>query len=72
MPNQVFTETLIFTRCQNWNTEACPHLKNPQMQLTIINESHFWLLNDKTVGELNGICDGCKEFLKKLTFWVSS
>jgi hypothetical protein len=59
MPNEAFTETLQFTRCNNWNTEACPHLKNPQMQLSIINHPHWILLNDQTVEELNSLCISC-------------
>jgi hypothetical protein len=65
MTDQAFAETLTFTRCANWNTDTCPHLKDPHMQLSIINEPHFWLLNDKTVEDLNGMCDGCTEFQKK-------
>ena len=30
MSNQAFTEILTFTRCANWNTDTCPHLKKPQ------------------------------------------
>jgi len=65
MTKQAFTEILTFTRCTNWSTESCPRLKIPQMQLAIINEPHFWLLNDRTVEDLNGMCDGCDEFIKK-------
>jgi len=65
MTNHAFTESLDFTRCANWNTDTCPHLKNPQMQLSIINEPHFWLLNDQTVEELDGLCDVCGAFIKK-------
>ena len=62
MPNQAFTEMLTFTRCANWNTDTCPHLKNPQIQLSIINAPHFWLLNDKTVDRLTEVCKSCSEF----------
>ena len=58
MTNQVFTEILFFTRCANWNVENCPHLNDPHMQLSIINEPHFWLLNDQTVEALDGMCGG--------------
>jgi hypothetical protein len=44
MTNQAFTETLIFTRCANWNTDLCPHLTTSHMQLSIINDPHFWVL----------------------------
>ena len=64
MPNQVFTETLTFTRCANWSTDTCPHLKKPKMQLSIINKSNWFVMNDKAVEVLNGICDGCEEFQK--------
>ena len=65
MPNQAFTETLNFTRCGCWNTENCPHLEGPYMQLSVIKEPHFWLLADKTVERLNAMCDGCSEFHSK-------
>ena len=66
MTSQAFTETLTFARCQNWDTDACPHLRSSNMQLSIINAPHYWLLNDKTVDELNGLCDGCEQFKKKV------
>jgi hypothetical protein len=62
MTNEAFTETLQFTRCDNWNTESCPHIKNPKMQLSIINQSNWFVMNDKTVEELNKLCDGCEDF----------
>jgi hypothetical protein len=37
MTSLTITETLTLKRCQNWNTETCPHLSIPHMQLTIIN-----------------------------------
>jgi hypothetical protein len=62
MTNEAFTEVLTFTRCQNWSTEACPHLTTSHMQLSIMNQPTKWiLLDDKTVAELNGLCDGCSE-----------
>jgi hypothetical protein len=61
MPNQAFTETLTFTRCANWNTDTCPHLTTSHMQLSIMNQPTNWLLlDDQTVAELNGLCDGCE------------
>jgi len=60
--NQAFTEILTFTRCACWNTESCPSLEEPNMQLSVINTPKHWLLNDRTVEELNKLCDGCKEF----------
>ena len=65
MTNQAFTETLTFTRCANWNTDTCPHLNDPHMQLSIINAPHFWLLNDQTVEELDRLCDGCSALQQK-------
>ena len=62
MPNEAFTEILTFTRCANWNTENCPHLRDPHMQISIINSPKHWLLNYQTVEGLKGLCDGCKEF----------
>ena len=65
MTNQLFTEILLFNRCANWNTDTCPHLRNPQMQLSIINAPHCYLLNDKTVEVLNGLCEGCSVLQQK-------
>ena len=63
MTQQAFTETLTLTRCANWNTEACPHLTASHMQLSIINQPTNWLLlDDKTVVELNKMCDDIKLF----------
>jgi hypothetical protein len=65
MLKQTFTETLTFTRCSNWNADTCPHLTASHMQLFIINQPMNWLLfDDKTVEELNGMCDGCERFMK--------
>ena len=61
MPNHAFSETLLFTRCSNWNTEACPHLTASNMQLSIMNQLTNWLLlDDKTMAELNVLCDVCE------------
>jgi hypothetical protein len=59
MPTHAFSETLTFTRCQNWDTDECPHLQNPNMQLTLINHPNWILLNDQTLESLNRLCDGC-------------
>ncbi len=53
MSKVAFTEILTFTRCANWKTENCPHLRKPEMQLTIINHPSWFLLNDQTVEGLN-------------------
>ena len=71
MYKQAFTEILTFTRCSNWNTDTCPRLKIPQMQLSIINEPHFWLLNDRTVEDLNGMCDGYGEIMRKQLAFIN-
>jgi hypothetical protein len=34
-------------------------MNNPQMQLTVINHPHWFLLNDQTVEELNSLCNSC-------------
>jgi len=66
MSEEAFSETLSFTRCSSWNTKICPHLKDPHMQLSIINKPQFYLLNDQTVLKLNRMCVECKMFMKKL------
>ena len=66
MSNKAFTEILAFTRCACWNTDNCPHLTTPHMQLSIMNQLTNWLmLDDKTVAELNRLCDGCERIIKK-------
>jgi hypothetical protein len=65
MITHAFAEVLTFTRCNNWNSDICPHLKDPHMQLSIINEPRFWLLDDQTVEELNGMCDQCEMFNRR-------
>ena len=65
MTKQAFTEVPAFTQCSNWNTDTCPHLKKPKMQLSIINQSNWFVMNDRAVEELNGLCDGCEQFIKK-------
>jgi hypothetical protein len=69
MTNHAFSETLTFTRRSNWNTDTCSHLTATHMQLSIMNQPTNWLmLDDKTVDELNGMCDGCERFMRKQTF----
>lgn len=65
MTTQAFSEILLFTRCTNWNSDKCPHLMMPSMQLTIINSRSYWLLDDKTVEELNRLCGECRSFIRK-------
>ena len=62
MTKQAFTEMLILTRCACWNTDNCPHMDDPDMQLSIINSPRHWLLSDQSVKKLNQLCDGCGEF----------
>ena len=62
MTNQVFTETLIFTRCVRYTTDTCPHKKNTAMKLAEINAPKCFLLNDQTVEELNQLCSQCDHF----------
>jgi len=59
MTANAFTEKLQWTQCNNWNKESCPHMKNPNMQLAIVNHPHWFLLNDQTVEELNSLCGSC-------------
>ena len=62
-------EVFKFTSCGNWDTDACPHLNKVPMQLPVINAPMYFLLNDKTVKDLNGLCDGCQGLKKK---WPAS
>ena len=67
MTNQVFTETLIFTRCVRYLTDSCPQRKNTAIKLAEINAPKCFLLNDQTVEELNLICAECNHFQVKET-----
>jgi hypothetical protein len=62
MPDQWVIKTLSFSGNQNWNTDACPHLNKVPMQLSVINAPLYFLLNDKTVTELNELCLHCTGF----------
>ena len=66
MTNQVFTETLLFTRCARYTTNTCSHRKNTAMKLAEINAPpKCFLLNDQTVEELNRLCSRCNHFQRK-------
>jgi hypothetical protein len=61
------TSELLFTRCNNWNTRGCPYSKKAVMGLSVINRSNLYVLSDRTVAELNTLCEGCHVFSKKTT-----
>ena len=65
MMDRSITHELLFTRCENWNTSTCPHLKNAIMGLSLINKEHLFLLSDKTVSQLKALCRHCPTFKKK-------
>lgn len=65
MIDQTITPELLFARCGNWNTPACPHQTDAIMGLSIINRDHLFLLSDETVRQLIKICKGCPVFKKK-------
>jgi len=65
MKDRTITHELLFTRCENWNTKACPHLRNAIMGLSLINQDHLFLLSDETVFRLKKICSRCPVFKKK-------
>ena len=65
MMDRSITHELLFTRCENWNTRACPHKNNAAMGLSIINQAHLFLLSDETVSRLRKICRTCQAFKKK-------
>jgi len=67
MMHRSITHELLFARCENWNTSACPHLKNAIMGLSLINKKHLFLLSDKTVSQLKALCRQCPDFKKKQT-----
>jgi hypothetical protein len=63
--NEAVISQMIFTNCRNWNTPECPHLKNKHMQMSVINESTLFLLNDMTISEINKLCAACEGFRMK-------
>ena len=65
MIDQTITPELLFARCENWNTPACPHQINAIMGLSIINQKHLFLLSDETVLQLKKMCSECTRFKKK-------
>ena len=65
MMDRSVTHELLFARCENWNTSACPYLKNAIMGLSLINKEHLFLLSDKTVLQLKALCRQCTAFRKK-------
>ncbi len=62
MTNQALNESLSFTRCSNWNTEVCPHMKDPHMQLTVINHPNGVMLYDQPVDIMAEKYSACLEF----------
>jgi hypothetical protein len=62
---QYVIEAFRFTSCQNWETDACSHIHNAYMQLSIINKATLFLFNDLATTELWDICSGCSEFKQK-------
>jgi hypothetical protein len=67
MTDQVFTETLIFTRCFRYLTDTCTNTKNTGMKPAEINAPKCFLINDQTVEELNNLCTNCSEFQTRRT-----
>ena len=65
MIDQYITHKLFFARCENWNTETCPHQTNAIMGLSVINRDHLFLLSDETVSQLKKMCRTCPVFKKK-------
>ncbi len=65
MAEQKVIEEFIFTRCQYWDSLSCPNHKNAYMQLSIINRSVLFLLNDLAIAELWELCSSCSEFRQK-------
>ena len=59
---QYVIEELFFLRCQHWSTEQCPNLHSSQMQLSIANAPHWFMLNDLTVDMLAEMCKRCADF----------
>lgn len=67
MPDQYIIDTLLFRRCEYWDTDTCPYRNKAVMALSVINSANLFLLSDETVAELNTTCEGCDTFTKKIS-----
>jgi hypothetical protein len=58
MHNYVPSDTLLFTKCTNLNTEQCLYTKKPEVILSLISSPEN-AINDQKERELNATCSGC-------------
>ena len=59
MPNQAPYETLLFTKCNNLNTDQCKYTKEPETILSLFSDPANFEIDDMKVRELNDICSQC-------------
>jgi hypothetical protein len=62
---QYVIEAFKFTSCEHRDTDACTHLHNAYMQLSLINKTTQFILNDLATKELWDLCSGRSEFRQK-------
>ena len=59
MSNPESNETLLFTKCINFNTNQCGHTKSPEKILSLFSDPANFAIDSQKVQELNDICSGC-------------
>ena len=62
MPDQAPTDTLLFTKCSNLNTDQCRYAKNPEKILSLFSDPANFAIDDQKVRELNDMCSQCDSY----------
>ena len=52
---------MIFLKCRNWNTDACPQRSSIPMRLSLLNPAPRVMLSEKTNRQLHYICSNCPD-----------
>ena len=50
---------MLFLKCRNWNSDACPHRNSIPMRLSLLNPAPRLMLSEKTNRQLLDICSAC-------------
>jgi len=60
--NQVPNDELLFTKCNNLNTDQCWYTKNPEKILSLFNDPVNFAVDNQMVQELNDACSQCDSY----------
>ena len=52
---------MLFLKCTNWNTDACPHRNSVPVRLALLNPSPRVMLSEKTTRQLYELCRACRK-----------